>query len=72
MTATPAPYSTRVLWTPAADARETTQLGQFLQVCEQRAERTFDDYEEPWAWSVTDGLESMWAAVWDVFDVPAP
>jgi acetoacetyl-CoA synthetase len=68
MTST-ASKSAQVLWTPAADARESTQLGQFLQVCEQRAGRVFDDYDELWAWSVGDGLESMWAAVWDVFDV---
>lgn len=65
------PASPPLLWTPADHARHTTQLGRFLQECERRAERRFADYGELWAWSVGEGLEAMWAAVWDFFDVPA-
>ncbi len=61
----------QVLWTPAADARATTRLGQFLTFCEQRHGRTFADYDELWAWSVGDGLEDCWAAIWDFFEVSA-
>ena len=58
-----------VLWSPAADARATTRLGKFLTFCESRSGRTFDDYDALWAWSVGEGLEACWAAVWDFFDV---
>ncbi len=58
-----------VLWQPAADARSTTRLGEFLTFCEARAGRSFEDYDVLWEWSVSDGLEDCWAAVWDFFEV---
>jgi len=61
----------RVLWTPADDARTSTRLGQFLSFCEERHGRTFADYDALWAWSVGDGLEECWAAIWDFFEVEA-
>lgn len=60
-----------VLWTPPADARSSTRLGEFLAFCEQRSGRTFADYDALWNWSIDDGLEDCWAAVWDFFDVRA-
>ena len=60
-----------VLWSPNDDARSTTRLGRFLTLCEQRSGRTFADYGELWSWSVGDGLEECWAAIWDYFDVDA-
>ncbi len=61
----------QVLWTPAADARASTRLGQFLSFCEERHGLTFADYDALWEWSVGDGLEDCWAAIWDFFDVSA-
>jgi acetoacetyl-CoA synthetase len=58
-----------VLWTPSADAREVTRLGRFLTYSEQRSGRRFADYEALWEWSIGDGLEQFWAAVWDYFEV---
>ncbi len=58
-----------VLWMPADDARTSTRLGQFLAYCEQRSGRQFADYDALWAWSVSDGLEECWAAIWDFFEV---
>jgi acetoacetyl-CoA synthetase len=60
-----------VLWTPPADARTSTRLGEFLAFCERRSGRTFADYDALWSWSIDDGLEECWAAVWDFFDVRA-
>lgn len=60
-----------ILWMPPADARTSTRLGRFLTFCEERCGRTFDDYDALWAWSVGDGLEECWAAIWDWFDVDA-
>ena len=61
----------QVLWTPPADARSTTRLGQFLDFCGQRHGRSFAGYDELWEWSVGDGVEDCWAAIWDFFDVSA-
>ncbi len=59
------------LWAPADGARRSTRLGQFLTFCEQRAGRSFDDYDALWSWSISDGLEECWAAIWDFFEVDA-
>ena len=58
------------LWLPAADARATTRLGQFMDVAAERTGRRFDDYETLWRWSVED-IEGFWAALWDYFEVRA-
>jgi acetoacetyl-CoA synthetase len=60
-----------VLWSPADDAPTATNLGRFLTYCEERSGRTFGSYDELWAWSVGDGLEQCWAAIWDYFEVLA-
>jgi acetoacetyl-CoA synthetase len=57
------------LWQPAADARSRTRLGSFIDFCEARSGRRFDDYEQLRQWSIDDGLEECWAAVWDFFEV---
>jgi acetoacetyl-CoA synthetase len=60
-----------VLWTPQPDARTSTRLGRFLEFCEARSGLEFDGYDALWRWSVEEGLEECWAAVWDFFDVQA-
>ena len=57
------------LWAPRPDAATSTALGKFSAFCAQRAGRRFDTYDELWTWSVTDGLEDCWQAVWDFFGV---
>jgi len=59
-----------VLWSPPVDARRTTRLGRFMDFAEQRAGRTFADYEELWRWSIDD-LDGFWADVWEFFGVRA-
>ena len=58
-----------LLWSPSPDARTTTAIGRFLGFCEARTGRTFDGYDDAWAWSVDD-LDGFWSAVWDFFQVP--
>jgi acetoacetyl-CoA synthetase len=41
----------------------------FQRRCEAAAGRVFESYADLWAWSVTDGLEACWEAVWQHFDV---
>ena len=57
------------LWQPRADARSSTRLGAFADLCEQRTGLGFATYDDLWQWSVGTGLEECWAAVWDFFDV---
>ncbi|MEV8505237.1 acetoacetate--CoA ligase [Actinoplanes sp. NPDC051475] len=59
-----------VLWTPPADAIETSRMGRFMTWL--RAERgvEVDDYAGLWDWSVTD-LSGFWRAIWDYFEVIA-
>ena len=59
-----------ILWTPPADARETTEVGRYLAWLERERGLTFDGYEELWRWSVDD-LPGFWASIWDFFEVKA-
>jgi len=59
----------RLLWSPPADARDTTRMGAFMHRAEAAAGRSFDDYPALWQWSV-DELGAFWRTVVDYFDVP--
>ena len=56
-----------VLWTPPADVRETTRIGDYLRWLERRGHR-FGGYAELWEWSVND-LPGFWQSIWDYFEV---
>src|SRR5690606_12524886 len=63
-----------VLWTPPADVRETTRIGDYLGWLARERGRTFEDYRALWQWSVDD-LAGFWSSIWDYFQVagqPAP
>ena len=59
-----------VLWSPPADALETTEIGRFLTWLRDERGRDLAGYDELWRWSVDD-LEGFWAAIWDFFGVRA-
>ena len=58
------------LWTPPAEARQSTEIGRYLTWLERERGRTFPGYDELWAWSVED-LEGFWASIWDYFQIRA-
>jgi acetoacetyl-CoA synthetase len=58
----------QLLWTPPADARETTRLGDYMAWLERTRGLSFPDYEALWRWSV-DELEDFWRSIWDYFEV---
>jgi acetoacetyl-CoA synthetase len=60
----------RVLWTPRADARETTEIGRYLRWLERERGLAFPGYEELWRWSVDD-LSGFWSSIWEFFEVKA-
>jgi acetoacetyl-CoA synthetase len=52
-----------VLWSPPADIRQHSQIGDYLGWLERQQGRAFDGYADLWRWSVDD-LGGFWASVW--------
>ncbi|MFG1887401.1 acetoacetate--CoA ligase [Micromonospora sp. NPDC049051] len=59
-----------VLWTPPADVRERSRIGNYLRWLREHRGLDFADYDELWRWSVTD-LDAFWRSIWDHFEVLA-
>ncbi len=57
-----------VLWSPPAEARERTRIGDYLRWLKETRNLDFDGYAPLWSWSVTE-LEGFWQSVWEYFDV---
>lgn len=57
-----------VLWSPPANVRSTTRIGDYLGWLERERGLYFVDYPALWRWSV-DRLEDFWQTIWDYFDV---
>jgi acetoacetyl-CoA synthetase len=60
----------QVLWTPPADIREHTVIGEYLGWLERERGLEFPGYDELWQWSVAD-LDGFWSSVWEYFEVQA-
>jgi acetoacetyl-CoA synthetase len=58
-----------LLWEPPPDARQTSNLGRFLDWVGTDRGVDLPDYETAWRWSVDD-LEGFWSAVVEWFDLP--
>ena len=59
-----------ILWTPPADVRETSRIGDYLRWLRENRNLDFVDYDALWRWSVTD-LDGFWRSIWDYFQVIA-
>ncbi|WP_446218443.1 acetoacetate--CoA ligase [Micromonospora sp. IBHARD004] len=59
-----------VLWTPPADVRERSRIGDYLRWLAEHRGLEFADYDALWQWSVTD-LDAFWRSIWDYFEVVA-
>jgi acetoacetyl-CoA synthetase len=57
-----------VIWEPAADVRQTTKIGAFMEWLATSRDVHVDSYHELWQWSVTD-LDGFWSAVWEFYGV---
>jgi acetoacetyl-CoA synthetase len=62
------PSEPAVLWTPPADVRQATRIGDYLAWLERQRGLRFADYPGLWHWSVTD-LAGFWSSIWEYFDV---
>jgi acetoacetyl-CoA synthetase len=58
----------KLLWSPPADVRETTEIGRYLHWLERERGLAFASYEELQRWSVDD-LRAFWASIWEFFEV---
>ncbi|GHJ45813.1 acetoacetyl-CoA synthetase [Catellatospora sp. TT07R-123] len=61
---------TKVLWTPPADVRQTSRIGDYLGWLEKHRGLAFADYDALWHWS-TEDLTGFWSSIWEYFDVVA-
>jgi len=59
-----------VLWTPPADVRERSRIGDYLRWLREHRGLDFAGYADLWQWSVDD-LPGFWRSIWDYFDVVA-
>jgi acetoacetyl-CoA synthetase len=59
-----------VLWTPPADVRDRSRIGDFLRWLREHRGLDFAGYAELWQWSVDD-LPGFWRSIWDYFDIVA-
>ncbi|SCE72372.1 acetoacetate--CoA ligase [Micromonospora mirobrigensis] len=59
-----------VLWTPPADVRQRSRIGDYLRWLAEHRGLEFADYDALWQWSVTD-LDGFWRSIWDYFGVVA-
>lgn len=55
-----------ILWTPAADVRETTAIGRWMAWLEQEGGLHLEDYSDTRRWSVTDP-DGFWSSIWEAF-----
>jgi acetoacetyl-CoA synthetase len=53
---------------PAADVRETTEIGRYLGWLAEHRGLEFTEYDALHRWSVSD-LEGFWSSIWEYFDV---
>jgi acetoacetyl-CoA synthetase len=56
------------LWQPAADVRQRTRVGRYLDWLAERHGLRLADYPALWSWSVND-LDAFWRSIWEFFDV---
>ena len=57
-----------VLWSPPADVRQRSRVGDYLGWLAARRDLVFRDYAELWRWSVDD-LPGFWGSIVDYFGV---
>jgi acetoacetyl-CoA synthetase len=60
----------RLLWSPPADVRERSRIGDYLRWLGTHRGLDFAGYADLWQWSVDD-LPGFWRSIWDYFEVVA-
>ena len=57
-----------LLWSPAADLRQSTEFGRYMTWLGNKRARDFASYEDLWQWSVGD-LDGFWSSIADFFGI---
>ena len=57
-----------VLWAPAAEMVERSQLTAYMRWLAEERHLHFEDYHALWRWSVTE-IEEFWRTIWEHFHV---
>jgi acetoacetyl-CoA synthetase len=57
-----------ILWTPAADWRDTTEIGRFVNWLRDERGLEFGGFDDLYRWSVAD-LEGFWGGLWDFYGI---
>ncbi|BCB85102.1 hypothetical protein Psuf_024150 [Phytohabitans suffuscus] len=58
------------LWTPPADVRDRSRIGDYLRWLRAHRGLDFAGYADLWQWSVDD-LPGFWGSIWDYFEIVA-
>jgi acetoacetyl-CoA synthetase len=58
----------RILWAPAAEMVERSQLARYMRWLAENRDLHFDDYHALWRWSVSE-VEEFWGTIWEYFGV---
>lgn len=58
----------RLLWQPSRDRVEKSNMYRFMQVVNERFDRSFSTYAELYRWSVTE-IPDFWRTLWDYGEV---
>jgi len=58
------------LWTPPADVRERSRIGDYLRWLREHRGLDFAGYADLWQWSVDD-LPGFWRSIWEYFEIVA-
>ncbi|GGK85875.1 acetoacetate--CoA ligase [Mangrovihabitans endophyticus] len=60
----------RVLWSPPANVREVSRIGDYMRWLREHHGLDFADYAALYRWSVAD-IPAFWRSIWDYFAVEA-
>ncbi len=60
--------SNKMLWQPAAQKIENSNMLHYMQYVNQHFDRNFSSYSELYGWSVQD-IPDFWASIWDYMQI---
>ena len=61
---------TKLLWTPAKEQIQQTNMYRFMSGINQKYAKNFTEYKELWQWSV-ENIPEFWEEMWDFGDIVA-
>jgi len=59
-----------LIWSPSEEHRQNANLTQFIELVNQKHEKSFHSYDELYQWSIGN-IPDFWAAMWDYAEIRA-